>query len=405
MDFEDAKRWLNALPEPTDWDLDRMRQLVADAGLDLDRLKIVQVAGTNGKGSTCAFLSAMMVHAGVKTALYTSPHLLDVRERIQIDGKMISKIRFAALGNWTKPLVEKNGASQFEALTLMAFKHFLDENVDWAVVEVGLGGRKDATSILKPKLALITHVALDHSDKLGDTEEEIAKEKAGIIAQQGFCLTTADGKAFRVIKNAAEGKNAHVKKVVPLAILRESPLTVRWNGEEVPLALQGRFQAENAALAVAAACELQNQGVPIRDEHIITGLKDAQWPGRMQAFGSVIVDGAHNPDGIRTLVDSLKTAYPGTRWNVVFGVLADKDYAGMVDEICRLPIESVALVTPKNLRALKAEKLKPLIEKKTNAAVSIAPDVASALKAMESKAVLVCGSLYVAAEALRALKE
>ncbi len=145
MDFHEAQTWLQSVPEPTRWELDRMRRLVADSGLPLDLINAVQVAGTNGKGSTCAFLAAMLQHAGLKTGQYTSPHLLDMRERIQINGKMISKDKFATLATWAKPLVQKHAASQFEALTLMAFKHFLDERVDWAVVEVGLGGTKDAT--------------------------------------------------------------------------------------------------------------------------------------------------------------------------------------------------------------------------------------------------------------------
>ncbi len=397
MDFHEAQTWLQSVPEPTRWELDRMRRLVADSGLPLDLINAVQVAGTNGKGSTCAFLAAMLQHAGLKTGQYTSPHLLDMRERIQINGKMISKDKFATLATWAKPLVQKHAASQFEALTLMAFKHFLDERVDWAVVEVGLGGSKDATSVLTPKLALITSVSIDHADKLGDTLAQIAEEKAGIIPENGVCLTTAEGEALNAIEKIGEKRNARIGHVKPLPIENENPLIVRLENQSTPLALQGRFQAQNAALTVAAALELQKQGVAITGQDIAFGLSHAHWPGRMQTIGNVVIDGAHNPDGIKALVTSLKAAHPDTRWSVVFGVLADKDYQGMAAQLQELPTERLILVTPRSLRALSAEKLRTSFAgKKTE----LASSVMDALSRLKNKPTVVCGSLYVAAEAL-----
>ncbi len=403
MDFAESKKWLERLPEPATWGLDRMRALAADSGVDAKRLNAVQVAGTNGKGSTCAFLDTILQAAGLKTGLYTSPHLLDVRERIQVNGKMVSKSDFASLASWARPLVEKHGASQFEAYTLMAFKHFLDQRVDWAVVEVGLGGKKDATTILVPKVALITHVALDHIAMLGNTIEQIAQEKAGIIPKDGICLTTTDGEAYDAIQRLARERKARLKKVLPLKVVKENPLSVHLDGQIIPLGLQGRFQAENAALAVAAALELKKQGVAIPAKAITAGLQCAKWPGRMQQFGNVIVDGGHNPSGIKALVKALKAAYQQKKWNVVFGVLADKDYSAMVDELCRLPIGSVTLVTPENFRALKAEKLRPLFDAK-KIKTDVAQSVQTALQRPANKPTLVCGSLYVAAAALRALE-
>ena len=404
MDFVESQKWLQQLPEPSVWNLDRMRHLAADAQVAVEKIKAVQVAGTNGKGSTCAFLAAILQSAGLKTGLYTSPHLLDVRERIQINGRMVSKEDFEALATWARPFVEKHGASLFESYTLMAFKHFLDQRVDWAVVEVGLGGAKDATSILQPNIALIPHVALDHADLLGNTVGQIATEKAGIIPQRGTCLTTAEGKAYDAIGDNSQEKNARLQKVLPFNVVSENPLRVDLDGQTIPLGLQGRFQAENAALAVAAARELKRQNVAIAENAIRAGLQNAAWPGRMQKIGNVIVDGAHNPDGIRASVEALQAAYPGQNWHVVFGVLSDKDYSAMVDELCRLPIGSVTLVTPENPRALSAERLVPLFrEKKIKA--NVAPSVQTALGHLGNLPTVVCGSLYVAAAALRALDE
>lgn len=401
MDFFEAQTWIQGVPEPPHWELDRMRRLVADAGLPLDRLNAIQVAGTNGKGSTCAFLAAMFQHAGLKTGQYTSPHLLDMRERIQINGHLVSKDKFAALATWAKPLVQTHAASQFEALTLMAFKHFLDEGVDWAVVEVGLGGAKDATSVLTPKLALITQVAMDHADKLGNSLKQIAEEKAGIIPENGVCLTTAEGEALDAIEKVGKKQNARITRVKPLPIENETPLLVRLENQTVPMALQGRFQAQNAALAVAAARELREQGIAITNDDIAFGLTHAHWPGRMQQIGNVVIDGAHNPDGIKALATALKAAHPDTRWSVVFGVLADKDYVGMVQELRKLPMKRVVLVTPKSPRALSAEKLQNVVKKeKITTSIEVASSVADALQSLKGRPVLVCGSLYVAAEAL-----
>lgn len=379
-----------------------MLHMAKDAGLNIDKLKAVQVAGTNGKGSTCAFLAAILQAAGFKTGLYTSPHLLDVRERIQVNGKKVSKNDFAALAAWAKPFVEKHGASYFETLTLMAFHHFRVERVDWAVVEVGLGGKKDATSILRPRLSIITHIALDHTDQLGKTVEQIAREKAGIISQNGVCLTTADGKAFKAIEEVATQKKAHLEKISSLQIVHENPLAVKVNRKTVRLSLQGCHQAENAALAVAAAKELERLGVEISDDAIEAGLHSAYWPCRMQKIGSVVIDGAHNPDGIRALVKALQAAHPGTRWNLVFGVLADKDYKTMVRELCKLRIAHVFVVTPKSPRALDSEKLAPLFKKEqTGAEICAASNIHDALKRSQDMPTLVCGSLYLAAEALQ----
>ncbi|MBI5226190.1 bifunctional folylpolyglutamate synthase/dihydrofolate synthase [Candidatus Micrarchaeota archaeon] len=411
MDFDECQKCLEQLPEPSHWDLERMRRMALDAGLDLSKLNAVQVAGTNGKGSTGAFLESMLRHAGIKTGLYTSPHLLDIRERIQINGQIVSRSDFAALANWALPFVKTHGASQFEALTLMAFKHFLDQTVDWAVVEVGMGGKKDATSILTPRLAIITNIGLDHTTQLGNLVEQIAFEKAGIIPESGLVLTAAQGSALDVIRSAAQRKNARLEIVPALGIESQNPLTISFGENVVALALQGAHQAQNAALALAAAQELQNLGVEIAESDIIAGLQSAKWPGRLQTIANVTIDGAHNPDGITALVTALKAAHPGQKWNLIFGVLNDKDYPEMVRRIGQLSLESVQLVTPKSLRALDPKILVQLFNAqgknktgpKKTIDVEVAENVDIALKKLKMEKTLVCGSLYVAAEAMAAL--
>ncbi len=426
MDYAEASAWAASLKEPQHWDLGKVKAIAAYAGLDLGQLKAIHVGGTNGKGSVCAMVEAILRAQGYKTGLYTSPHLLDVRERIRVNGTDIPKLKFAALAEWAMPFVEEKGASYFEALTLMAFRHFLDEKVDFAVVEVGLGGKLDATNILAPKVAVITNVALEHTEKLGGTPELIALEKGGIIKKGCPVVAGAEGLALHSLERVAIRQKAALRHVTPLKIVKQSPLTVELSGKPIELGLQGAFQAQNAALAVAAIEELQKQGVAISQDSIRKGLQTVGWPGRMQEVGNVVVDGAHNPAGVGALVSSLKQKYPERRWNLVFGVLADKDYLGMVDVACKLPLETVTLVTPKSPRALEAERLEPLFREK-----GIKAKAGSLLEAIgKSKAgqagspaeaigktgsnragsparrpTLVCGSLYVVAEALALLEK
>ncbi len=372
-----------------------MRAMVSDAGLALSKFSAIQVAGTNGKGSTATIISFILSAAGMKTGLYTSPHLLDVRERIQAGGKMISTEAFGRLADWARPFAEKHKASYFEALTLMALRYFLDEKMDVAVLEVGLGGRLDATSIVIPNVAVITNISLEHTDALGPTVEKIAREKAAIIPENGIAVTAATGAALFVVKQTAEAQKARLISAKPLEVLQDNPLTVAFAERPVAMGLQGAFQAQNAALAVASARAF-NPDIP--NEAIVTGLENAFIAGRLQRVGDAIVDGAHNPAGIQALVEALAAGYPGKRWYLFFGVLSDKNYPTMVRCIAQLPLASVTCLTPDSPRALPAEKLVPLFQK-----AGVDARTGTLLQAKGNKDALCCGSLYVAAEALQIL--
>ncbi|MBI4361116.1 hypothetical protein HY572_05080 [Candidatus Micrarchaeota archaeon] len=399
MHVREARRWLEDLAQPDSWHLSRMEHLVKDSGLDLNRFESVSVAGTNGKGSTSAFIAFICRAAGLKTGWYTSPHLLDVRERIWVDGRFISEKEFAAVASWAQPLVEKHHASYFEALTLMAFKHFLDQGVKIAVLEAGLGGRLDATAVAKAQTSVVTNIALEHKLRLGNSLTKIAYEKAGIIQPNAVVFTAAKGEAFDVLGKAAAEKKATLSKVPPLPVVQSTPLGVRLGAKTVHLGLDGLFQAENAALAVAVAGALKRKGFSISVEAVASGLTYAVIPGRMQRIGRFVVDGAHNPAAMDALVSSLLSLYPGKRWHVVFGVLDDKDYPEMVQTLCRLPLDSVMVVTPNSPRGLDADTLLPFFsERKVDAGLGSV----DALPGLSGD-VLVCGSLVLAGEALEKL--
>lgn len=395
MDVHAARKWLEDLHQPDSWHLSRMEHMTVDAGLDLKRFDSVSVAGTNGKGSTSAFVAAISRAAGYKTGWYTSPHLLDVRERVWVDGQFISEKDFASVASWAQPFVEKHHASYFEALTLMAFKHFLDQGVKIAVLEAGLGGRLDATAVARAKTSVITNIALEHKLRLGSSLAKIAFEKAGIIQPGATVFTAATGEAFEVLKRAAAEKKAELTQVPSLPIAKPAPLCVRVAGTTVALGLQGAFQAENAALAVAVAGALDGK-LKIPTPAIIRGLESAVIPGRFQRVGRVVVDGAHNPAAMQALVSSLTSAYPEKRWRVVFGVLDDKDCVGMVQALGRLPIDSVMVVAPNSPRAMAARHVVPVFEEHKMAAQ---PGSIDALTGLNGD-VLVCGSLVLAGEAL-----
>lgn len=363
-----------------------MKRLVGKSGLDLTHLNAVLVGGTNGKGSVCALVERALREEGYRTGLYTSPHLLDVKERLQISGKKISAGKFRALEEWVKPFVLAEKASYFEAITLMALKYFIDEKAEWAVAEVGMGGRLDATNVLVPKVAAITNISLEHTENLGNTIPEIAREKAGIIKRGAWAVVTgAKGTALEEIRKKA-GKEG-VKTIV-----------VETGKNKTKTGLKGEFQKENAGVAVCILNALRENGVKISAKAQQAGLKKAEWPGRFQKIGNFLVDGAHNPAGIKALLESL----PEKRMNLVFGVLADKDYKEMTRILAGRKWLNVWLVEPKTDRALELKKLEKAFKTK-NVSFEECGSVKEALAKAGKVETLVCGSFFVAAEALKAL--
>ena len=380
--------------------LERVQKLVALAGNPEKNLRFIHVAGTNGKGSTCAMLENIYRVAGLRVGLFTSPHLVSFRERIQVGRQLIAENEIVRLVAEIQPLLKQfptdNHPTMFEVVTVMALKYFAEQKCDLVVWETGLGGRLDATNIVTPLASVITNIAFDHTEWLGDTLAKIAAEKAGII-KPGVPVITAETnpEALNVIEKIALGKNARLK------IIQE-----RLAGK-FDLSLLGKHQQLNAALAVATVEELRNM-IPVRAEQIQKGLANVFWPGRLQVIQrsgqKILLDGAHNVAGAEMLRDALKMNFAGIRIVFIFGALADKRWP----DICRVlaPLAAKVITVPvASERTMAATKLSAAFyganEKIEAVAASNFAEALSACK--DEPFVVVTGSLYLVGEALEQL--
>ncbi|XXF75779.1 bifunctional folylpolyglutamate synthase/dihydrofolate synthase [Myxococcaceae bacterium GXIMD 01537] len=341
---QEALDYLAALnPSGIKLGLERVREALEALGHPERRYPVLHVAGTNGKGSTCAFSAAALRAAGHRVGLYTSPHLVRVHERFNVDGRDISG---EVLAQRVREVLERYPAAQAEPLTyfefgtVLALWHFAQEAVDVAVLEVGLGGRLDATSACEPLVTAITPVSFDHMEYLGHTLAAIAGEKAGIL-KPGVPVVVArqEPEALAAIERAAERLGAPVVlEGRDFAVEEGAGGALRYRGprgavEGLTLSLRGPHQRQNAAVALACLGELGARGVAMSGEAARKGLSSARWPGRLEEVGGqppVLLDGAHNPAGVEVLLEGLRTLYPGRRVHCVFGVVADKDRAPMM---------------------------------------------------------------------------
>lgn len=299
--------------------LDRMFKIMDLLGNPQDKLNCIHVAGTNGKGSVCAILSSILTCAGQKVGLYTSPHIFKYTERIQICGKPITDDDFVKYVFEISDLADKNNIdlTEFEVLTAVMFKYFYDNDVDVVVLETGLGGRFDATNIIKRNLcSIITHVDFDHTERLGNTIDEIASEKAGIIKPNCPCIVFEGREVYR---DVTDELGSLLLMVAPFAPTTE-------------LALKGSYQQENLSLALAAIEEVFPE---VPQAVIDEGLRRVKHPCRFQYIEdkNLIIDGAHNPNGINSLRQSLDMYYPNTNRRFIFGCLKNKDYTKMVQSL------------------------------------------------------------------------
>ncbi len=296
--------------------LERISKILDLLGNPQDKLKIIHVAGTNGKGSVCTIIAAIFTKAGMKTGLYTSPHIYEYTERIKINGYDIKKDDFARYIFEICKIADENNIhlTEFEILTAVMFKYFADSNVDIAVVETGLGGRFDATNVIKKNLcSIITHIDLDHTERLGNTKSKIAFEKAGII-KPNCPVFTCEG--YEEIKDKADECNSLFVLVTPFE-------------DTTNLSLKGTCQQENLSLALAAVRYLFPQ---IDEDTIQDALKEVKNPCRFQLCrDDLIVDGSHNPNGAMALRESLDWYFPDKKRCFVFGCLKNKDYKKMMD--------------------------------------------------------------------------
>jgi len=392
--------------------LERIETLLESAGHPERAMTLVQVAGTNGKGSICAMLAATVQATGRRVGLYTSPHLLDIRERIRVDGRPISEADFAdgveALGT----LVARLDATMFEAMTALALDHFAHQGVEVAVLEVGMGGRLDSTTVGRPAVEVVSRIDLDHQAYLGDTIEKIAAEKAAII-RSGTAVSARQepGVESVIVSHAAEagvpllleGRDLHARVrrsgLDGLGVDLQGP---DFRFEDVRVALLGIFQSGNALLAATAAHLLGVTEAAIR-----AGLGTARWPGRFQVLPGpppLVLDGAHNPAGARALAASLEAYFPGQRGTLIIGMFSDKDHRGILLPLLPLA-RHVIFTASEHPRAAPAASVKALAEKlwpglKADLASSPAEALRMALSDPRTPMVCVAGSLSLLGPAL-----
>ena len=415
-----ALDWLQSLPrlsgEPG---LDRMKALLAALGDPQKRGRYVHIAGTNGKGSVAAFTANILQKAGFKTGLTISPYVLDFRERFQIDGQMIPPETLERLAAKVRAAAETLAETpvQFEAVTALALTWFDEEHCDIAVLETGLGGRFDATNAVENTLvAAITRIDLDHTELLGDTVEKIAAEKAGIVKPGCIAVTypVQEKEALQAIAAACIREKADL--VAPEAEdihLRRGGLfenRMEYGGYEVNLALPGAHQACNAAMAIEIALALWRQGLDIPDEAILEGLEATRFPARIEVLRRqplVLLDGSHNPAGAAALAATLGAQKLPQKPAAVLGVLADKAAAEMLRALGD-SFSTIYAVTPDCPRAMSAEALTELASKELpEVPVYPCADLGQALDTALGlpQGAVVCGSLYLAAQARPMLLE
>ena len=366
----------------------------------LQEPKFLHIAGTNGKGSTCAFLDSILKEANIKRGLFTSPHLVELRERVRIDGEMIGEKRFEELAGEVKEAGEN--LTFFEFLTVVAWLYFCLEGCEYVVWETGLGGRLDATSAVLPYATAVTNIGLEHTQYLGDTIEKIAAEKAGIIRPKIPLFHTCEGVAKDVMEATCAKLGAPCKHVTftegriePLKYFISIPEIDLYNAE---LGLIGSYQYANAALA---ACIANYCGIDTVS--ILNGLKRAVWPGRLQILRKdplTILDCAHNSHGWQALVKSL-SEISGKKWKVYFGMLAEKDPKQAL-EILGPIAEKISYIEPQNERRLTCEEWEKIVPKDGRFDLNF-KNSADALKAISAETegnILICGSCYMAGEIL-----
>lgn len=386
--------------------LDKVRRLAAACGNPQHRLRFIHVAGTNGKGSVCAMLAAVHRAAGRRVGLFTSPHLVSFRERIQVDGRWISEAevaeRVAALRPALRALPPDQAATFFEVTTLLALQHFAEAGCDLVVWETGMGGRLDATNIVTPLAAVITNVQMDHCRWLGDTLARIAAEKAGIIKPGIPVLTAAqEPEALAVLRAVARHQEAPLIELQPAAV-GQPPL------DQIRLRLPGRHQRLNAALAVRVVQTLQ-EVLPVAPEALRRGLETVELPGRFQQLRegdrTTVLDGAHNPGAAGVLREAWEESFPGRQGTMILGGLREKDWPGICDallpcaaEVFAVPIASPNRIEPRELVSI-CHRINPHL------AVHACASVNEALAATATAPLrLVTGSLYLVGEVLARLQ-
>jgi dihydrofolate synthase/folylpolyglutamate synthase len=418
-DFANACAYLNGLQKfGIKLGLEQVSELLLAAGSPESKLRFVHVAGSNGKGSFSAMLNAGLRSAGFKVGLFTSPHLISPRERIRLNGTAISQAEFSELVFLLRPFADKMVSSgrcptYFEFTTVMAALYFYRHEVDWVVWETGMGGRLDSTNVVIPYCSVITGIALEHQQYLGDTIEKIAFEKAGIIksGRPVFCGRLPDA-ALKVIceQCGATGSQLNIVSDTDCSDLQFDTSggycrqSFDYDNFRVKLGLAGKFQRQNFKLAFMVLKHIaMESGFPLKN--VLAGLENVRWPARIQFVpdGSII-DGGHNPDGAAALMESLSEIFPGHKFSIVFGNFADKDteqilriLSGHAEEFIFVPLHGGGR------RSWTGVELAAMLKKISAVPCTWASSIEDVAKLKTSARRLITGSLYLAGDALRML--
>ena len=405
--------------------LDRMRLLLQKLGNPHQKLRAVHIAGTKGKGSTATMLAEMLRACGHKVGLYTSPHICDIRERIVVDGQMISQAALARLISRAEPIIEKMSEDKptfFEIFTALAFCHFDTEQVDVAVVETGLGGRLDSTNVLRPIVCGLTSISLDHMHQLGNTVSQIAAEKAGIFKPDTPVVSVPQSsEAKRVLRKVAKETGAlllFTAEDIEFSYRVESSrkdgcqariclTTPRSKFEHLPVPLLGEHQALNCGLALALLDQLKAQGMAIDDQKAITGLASTYVPGRMEMVRTnprIMVDGAHNAASIQALIRAIGQHIPYDSMVMIFGCAADKDISGMMEQVATGADKVIFTKSSNNPRAAKPEELAEVYTERSGREAQITENLTQAIRVAGSAVsrediITITGSFYLVGEA------
>lgn len=408
LEYINGVSWLGSKPG-----LERVRVLLTGLGNPEKKLKFVHVAGTNGKGSICAYLASVLQKAGYKTGLFTSPYIARFNERMKINGREIGNTELADIVEQVKPVAEAmdDHPTEFEMMTAAALLWFSERGCDIVVLEVGLGGRLDATNIIPcPECAVIANIGLDHTAILGETLEEIAAEKAGIVKTGAqVVMYQQQGEIMRTVRDICDERGAELTVPdfddISVEFDTREGQVFSYKGENYAIALLGEHQLYNAVCAIETVEILRRRGWEIEHEALEAGLYATSWPARFEIVEAepwFVVDGGHNPQCALALSDALKRYFPDEKRVLLLGVLKDKDYNGIIEILAPL-FDAFVTVTPNSERALSAEELGAALEK-YGKRVSVIGDVSNgvreALDIAEELGAMVCaaGSLYICGE-------
>lgn len=423
MDYKDILDFIESLSYKNSKNgLENIKSILENLGNPQDKIKVIHIAGTNGKGSCSCFIYNVLKEAGYKTALYTSPHLDKYNERFIIDEECISDKNFVFTAEKVKNACKNVTPTVFEFLTAMGYLYFYENNVDFAVIETGVGGILDATNVVKaPLISVITSIGYDHTGTLGNTIAEIAQAKGGIIKKDCPCvLYTQKNQVYEVIKNIADSKNSKLyygfneEISVEAQDLNGTIFSIKndyINYPRVEIKMLGDFQINNCAVVLLAFKALEDLGIKVQNNVILNGIKKCFWNGRMEFFkGSpdILIDGSHNPDGINMLSKSLEKYFEGKKITLLMGVMQDKEYKKMLD--CIIPkVENVIITKPVSFRALEIEQFKNTIAVYSKNIYEYEDVKSALLKALNTAGknglVCCCGSLYLVGEVRKYLQD